>query len=83
MMMRRRIAVFLRKIAEWLDPIPLAAPIPASRVQELMDEQDARWNDRSGEAKRHQVLARLVKEFPTVRERELGLIIEQLMQGRG
>lgn len=36
----------------------------------------------SGEAKRHQVFAKMIKEFPGVRKRVLGLAIEMAMDER-
>lgn len=81
--MRARLAMFLRRLAEWLDVQPVTAEILLSvpvdelyartvaltRVQEQID-------GRSGEAKRHQVLAQLRKEFPTTATRSLALAIE-------
>jgi len=34
----------------------------------------------SGEARRHQVYARLIKEFPAERRRDLAFLIEQVLQ---
>mgnify|MGYP001558843935 CR=1 FL=1 len=48
------------------------------RVKTLVSE----WSglSGSGEAKRHQVYARLIKEFPNVLKRDLGLAIEMALQ---
>lgn len=57
-----------------------AAPDDASpllqRARVLAQEQDAKWPDRDGEAKRHQVYSRLLKEFPTRAKREIARAIE-------
>ena len=45
------------------------------RVRVLAGEQDL-IPDRSGESKRHQVYARLIKDFPTLPKRMLALAIE-------
>lgn len=79
--MRRWLAWYLRAAAERLDPPPPDRhELLDLRVRELIDEQDARWPDRDGEGKRHQVYARLIKDFPDARKRDLSLAIESVIQ---
>jgi hypothetical protein len=49
------------------------------RARILVQEQNQRWPDRDGEAKRHQCYARLVKEFPTRAKREIARAIEDAL----
>lgn len=53
----------------------------ADKARVLMQAQE-QWLDRSGEAKRHQVLAQLIDAFPQTRKRELAAAIEAVMQER-
>ena len=58
------------------------APSPTTgafqdRVRELVLEQNARWPDRSGQAKHHQVYGTLVKEFPDVDRTDVVIAIAQ------
>ena len=41
---------------------------------------DARFPETSGEHKRHQVYAILIKQYPNDRKRDLGLAIERALQ---
>ena len=50
-----------------------------TRARVLVTEQDREWPDRSGEAKRHQVMARLHKEFSGVSLRALSRVIEDAL----
>lgn len=82
----KRLASWLRHLADRLDP-PVVVPVPVSPLSVyeqaalvLINDQQARWPDRSGEAKRHQVLARLLKDFPSARERDLAFAIETMIQ---
>ena len=75
------IAETLTRVAEVTAALvpPPPPPIPAdalgARAWELVREQDT-VPDRSGESKRHQVYARLIKEFPDVPKRVLARAIE-------
>lgn len=67
-------------IRRW-DPdiwIPLPSGPEVNRARELTEEFDSSPN--SGEWKRHQVYARLIKEFPAVSRRKLGWLIEAVLQ---
>lgn len=46
------------------------------RARELCSEAEQKYPGTSGELKRHQVYARLIKEFPSTNKRDLGLSIE-------
>ena len=59
---------WLHRICAWLDPGPLQA---ARILVQTIDDEDM-----SGEAKRHQVYAALIKHFPGVRKRILAQAIE-------
>ena len=79
------LAVKLRSIAAWLDPpieqFPVPTPEPSAfdlRVSELV-----RWGaslDGGGEYRRHQVYARLIKEFPDTPKRLIAFSIEKALQ---
>ena len=81
--MRLWLAQKLRRIADWLDPQPAAAlthvPALLDLARRLVREQDDRWPDRSGEAKRHQVLAQLIDAFPATSKRLLSRAIEDAL----
>ncbi len=49
------------------------------RAGELTKLWDAKLGSGFGEAKRHQVLAQLQKEFPTKSHREFALVIEAVL----
>lgn len=74
----------LRWCLLWLEPVPSPAPVQAppdpcyARVAELVHSIDR--EDQNGEWKRHQVYARLVKEFPDRRKRDLAYLIESILQ---
>lgn len=80
------IASLLRRLADWLDPpVPIVVPEPEpnpfhARVRSLMAIMDARFGAGFGEAKRHNVYAQLIKEYPDVRKRDLAYAIEQVLQ---
>jgi hypothetical protein len=72
----------LRALLLWLDPPPApSAPVPDlvfDVVRTLVQAIDGA--DASGEYKRHQVYAQLIKRFPLVAKRDLGLLIERAVQ---
>lgn len=51
-------------------------PALIDRARDLCAQQTDLMPDSSGEAKRHQVYAQLIKEYPTVAKRRLALAIE-------
>lgn len=55
-----------------LDPV-------LARAVALTREQESRWPERSGEAKRHQVYALLLKEFPDTSKRSVSRAIEDAL----
>lgn len=77
--MKARLITWLRWLLDWLDPPP-NADLQMLTVQWMAHYDDL---DASGEAKRHQVLARLMKAYPDARTRDLAWAIEQAMQRRG
>lgn len=68
------IALWLRRLADWCDP-PRVHPV-VSIARLLCDEQERYWPERSGEAKRHQVYAALMKRFPGESKRVIARAIE-------
>ena len=54
-------------------------PVLLARAKELAFAID--FNEGSGEYKRHQVYARLIKEFPSTKHRHLALAIEIALCG--
>lgn len=79
--LRITLAGWLAWFAAWLRPAePPPPPDPKTlRAQALVADYDA-LVDVSGEYKRHQVYARLRKEFPEAEGRDLGLLIELAVQ---
>lgn len=82
--MKRWVLWLLRWLVLWLDPPPVIAPPDPASVDDmarvLMAGADA--HERTGDHKRRLVLAGLRKQFPTIRGRDLGFVIERLMQER-
>jgi hypothetical protein len=63
------------RFARWL--IRICGPSPyLKRAIELCKEQQIERPNATGENKRHQVMSRLIKEFPTASHRELSRAIE-------
>lgn len=63
--------------------VPSAAPVLAgipmelqTQIQGWIKEQDTRWPERSGEAKRHQVYAAALKAAPDISKRAIARAIE-------
>ena len=82
----QRLSQFLHRLAEWLSSTPPPAPpelLPEDpalwRVRALVKEQET-MDGPSGEYKRHQVYAKLLKEFPERRRRDLAYLIEVAIQ---
>lgn len=77
--MRLWLVKTLRRLADWLEP-----PDPAlARVRALVLSVETLADARgvvSGERKRHRVLNQLVVEFPSMRKRDLALLIERVLQ---
>lgn len=80
--MKQQIVAWLRALADWLDSstvaeILLSIPVDElyARAVELTRAQEA-IDGRSGEAKRHQVLAQLRKDHPDATTRAIALAIE-------
>ncbi len=79
--LRRWLASQLRALARWIDePVPVV-PLDAltQHAQVLIHEQETRWPERSGEAKRHQVYAALIDAFPGVSKRAISRAIEDAL----
>ena len=72
--------------SEWKWTLEHAYPLPRglepilARAGQLIEGQQPR--DEDGENKRHQVYARLIKDFSDSRRRDLALAIELVMQKR-
>lgn len=73
--MRHNIANTLHKIAAKIDVDP--SDLRGRTVQLV---QEAELLDASGEYKRHQVYARLIKEFPLAAKREIAFCIEETVR---
>jgi len=78
--MKQHLATRLRAWADRLDPPPDWTPLETAALG-LMAHQDS-IDGRSGESKRHHVLASLMKAFPDARERDLAWLIERLVRER-
>lgn len=75
---------YLIKLALWLlkryaeEHLHLLVPQDAllASAKDLVQAQQAQYPERSGEAKRHQVFAALLKDFPDAKARSVALAIE-------
>jgi hypothetical protein len=76
--MRAWLIRLLKAVLAWLEPPVDDTPLLA-RVKVLVVA--AEKLAASGEYKRHAVYARLLKEFPDSRKRDLALAIERVLQG--
>jgi len=76
----KRIAYYLRWLADRLDPPMNPSPIVA-RAKVLCDLMDQRFQPGFGQAKRRDVYAALKDEFGDVSHRVLSLAIEQALNG--
>lgn len=74
---RATITRFLRRLASWIEPNKDALLNVAARLIDVQETTKA-----SGEAKRHQVYAALIKAFPLESKRDLAFAIEQVLQER-
>ena len=81
--LRVTLARWLQRLATWIDVprsvVTLVVPKDALyyRAVVLVADQEAmRSGSGMGESKRHQVLARLIKEFPTRSKRDVARAIE-------
>lgn len=72
------IATWLRRLADRLDLPPIEDGL-VCEARALCALQDRDWPDRSGEAKRHQVYAALLKLFPSRTKREISKAIEDAL----
>ena len=77
--------LWLARLGGWIAPPCTRAhldvpPTLAGRIMELALEQHASPTS-SGEAKRHQVYARLLKDFPNMPHRQVALAIEVVLSG--
>lgn len=78
----QRFALWILKITGYKFPQPqiLASKYVPTAAVFCAEYKD--W-DASGEAKRHQVYARLIKQFPEARKKDLALAIELAVQDAG
>ena len=76
--MRHRLAVWLIRVANWLDPtletgrVPPAVSDASDRVVKMAQKLSA-----SGEYRRHWTYTRLLKQLPNAAHRDVSLAIEQ------
>ncbi len=76
--MRKIVIKLLYKLLDWLESVePTSLDLRAS----VLVRQAEALQDVSGEWKRHQVYAQLMKEYPEVSKRDISLVIEQTLQG--
>ncbi len=84
--MRNSIANFLRRVANWLSPstsvlvVTKAEPLPLTPYTDTADAIcraiEEQFPGTSGEYRRRQAYARLIKVYPGARKRDLGLALE-------
>ena len=77
--MRQHLARGLRWLADWLDP-PVLPEMSAIEAQALVWVRDMAAMSASGEYKRHQVYARLLKAFPDTPHRHVSQAIERAVE---
>lgn len=75
-------ARWVRRFADWLAPSISATSPYIAIAKTLIDQAEARLGAGFGDAKRRDVYARLMKEFPEARKRDLAFVIEQVLQDR-
>lgn len=73
------LVILLKRVLLWLDPPPPPAPDSPLRLRAKILTQMAETYQESGEAKRHRVYGRLLKEFPNVKKRLIALTIEEVL----
>ncbi len=81
--LRRRVSLWLHRVATWIwSPPPRTVENPVLARALVLVDAVGRSADpaASGEFKRHTVYARLLKEFPATRRRDVGLFIEAAVQ---
>ena len=81
--LRQRVSLWLHRVAAWIwtpPPRPVENPVLA-RALVLVDAVERAVDPAaSGEFKRHMVYARLLKEFPAIRHRDVALFVETAVQ---
>lgn len=87
LLIQARVSAWLLRLNPPPPPPPPPAPAPAPEPDPLDVRAkalvaDVERLDASGEYKRHTVYARLLKEFPMRRKRDVGLAIETALQVR-
>ena len=78
MSIKKHFIGLLQKYGLWSVPEVKGNPLK-DRALELIIAVDS-FQDTSGEYKRHKVYAQLIKEFPAVTHRDLGFLIELILQ---
>lgn len=81
--LRQRVSLWLHHVATWIwAPPPRTVENPVlARALVLVDAVNtAADSSASGEFKRHVVYAKLLKEFPATRRRDVALLIEAAVQ---
>ena len=70
----------LERLLRWLDPPPVVVAPPGDplleRARVLVVDAEQRHGVGKGEAKRHQVMAQLIKDFPATSHRMISRAIE-------
>lgn len=77
--MRQRLGLWMIRVGRWLAKVKTPEIVwPDEPIIERAKALTAEWHqpDFSGEYKRHQVFARLIKDYPGVSRRTLAMAIE-------
>jgi hypothetical protein len=77
--MRERLIRWLKIVLTWLEGPPVQGSDPVLAIARTLVRMQQTWPDRSGEAKRHQVYASLLKTFPDATPRRLSRVIEDAL----
>ena len=81
--LRQRVSLWLHRLANWIwTPPPRTVENPVLARALVLVESVHQCADpaASGEYKRHTVYARLLKEFPDTRRRDVSLLLEAAVQ---
>lgn len=79
MPMAAKLAGWLRLLADWLDPVQSPDGELLARARRLVTLAEARFGGGYGEAKRRDVFAQLMKEFPSATKRLISQVIEDAL----
>lgn len=82
--MKKKLALWCRLLADWLDPImreiEVLPDLSALNLRARLLTAQQELGAGSGEYKRHQVYAQLIKDFPLEKRRNISMAIEDAVR---